>query len=67
MNRIYERPNVFSCVRRVSSPRVSKGSLNNVSFGINERLANAALAHARATDTADANWGFQYQPFDAVR
>jgi hypothetical protein len=36
----------------VSSPRVSKGCLDSAPFGINERLAKAALAHARATDTA---------------
>ncbi|MFN0123548.1 MAG: hypothetical protein ACKV2V_23850 [Blastocatellia bacterium] len=38
-------------IRCVSSPRVSKGCLGDVPFGINKRLAKAALADARATDT----------------
>ena len=36
----------------VSSPRVSKGCLERNPFGLNARLAEAALADARATDTA---------------
>ena len=45
----------FKCMRPgVSSPRVSKGCLESNPFGINVILAKAALADARATNTAHA-------------
>ena len=37
-----------------SSPRVSKGCLGNSPTGLNEHVLEAALADARATDTAHA-------------
>jgi acyl-CoA thioesterase I len=60
LNYFFKLKAVFNFLRSVSSPHESKGCLDIAPFSIYEHFTEAALAHARATDTGSQLFAIRY-------